>query len=400
MEGTNSETAVDFLATFNKAFSCKRTNIHEDIGRLCKPMKIVLGVCGFGFGHSTRQRPILEGLMARGHEVILITNDQSTEFFLQIYPNVRNARVYVPAMHTTPTGLDFAATANDPRNELPEANPAFWNACALIEREFGKPDLVISDYDMVSAQIAYLFGAPLVTLDQQSKFLGYDFPNVGEYNPNEHRMRLGYFFPKTHSRIATSFFKVNYPPINEYPVMIIPPIIGADVKALTPAPVDKHVTVYLSAASQIQQSLDDLLAVFGQFPDTTFTCFVEASYTQHPDNVVVKSSERTTFIESLRQSSAVISTAGHNLITEALYLHVPMFLLPFDHYEQQLNAHIIQNEKLGYADLKVTEANLGAFFNNLDLYRQNRRESELIYSRFDGDTVFLELIEAMKNTGI
>ena len=101
-------------------------------------MKIVLGICGFGYGHSTRQRPILEGLLARGHEVILITNDQSTQFFTQNYPNVRNARVYVPAMHITPTGLDFAATANDPRNALPEANPAFWNACGMIEREFGR----------------------------------------------------------------------------------------------------------------------------------------------------------------------------------------------------------------------------------------------------------------------
>jgi len=360
-------------------------------------MKIVLGVCGFGFGHSTRQRPILEGLLARGHEVILITNDQSYTFFIQNYPNVRNARVYVPAMHTTPNGLDFAATANDPRNAQPEAHPAFWNACGLIEREFGKLDLVISDYDMVSAQIAYLFGVPLVTLDQQSKFLGYDFPDVGGYNPNEHRMRLGYFFPKAKMRIATSYFKVNYAPIDEYPVMIIPPIIGADVKALTTAPIDKQVTVYISAASQIEQSLDELLAVFSRFPDYHFTCFVEGKSTQAPPaNVVMKPSSRADFIDSLRQSAAVIGTAGHNLITEALYLHVPMFLLPFDHYEQQLNAHIVINEELGYAASTVTEANLSAFFNQLERYRHNRHNSELIYSRFDGDMVFLELIEAMK----
>ncbi len=359
-------------------------------------MKIVLGVCGFGFGHSTRQRPILEGLIARGHEVILITNDQSYQFFIQNYPDVINAQVYVPAMHTTPNGLDFAATANDPRNVQPEANPAFWNACGLIEREFGKPDLVISDYDMVSAQIAYLFRVPLVTLDQQSKFLGYNFPDVDGYNPNEHRMRLGYFFPKAHTRIATSYFKVNYAPIDEYPVTIIPPIIGADVKALTSQPIENHITVYISAASQIEQSLDEVLAVFGHFPDFTFTCFVEASYTQHPENVVIKSSERVAFIDSLRQSAAVISTAGHNLITEALYLHVPMFLLPFEHYEQQLNAHIIESEQLGTSASTVTEDNLSAFLSNLDTYRHNSRESSLIYTRFDGDTVFLELIEAMK----
>ncbi len=363
-------------------------------------MKIVLGVCGFGYGHSTRQRPILEGLLARGHDVILITNDQSFQFFTQYYPGVRNARVYVPAMHTTPTGLDFAATANDPRNALPEANPAFWNACGLIERTFGKPDLVISDYDMVSAQVAYLFGVPLVTLDQQSKFLGYDFPDVGGYNPNEHRMRLGYFFPKVQMRIATSYFKVNYAPMSAYPVTIIPPIIGADVKDQVSAPVDKQMTVYISAASKTQQSLDELVAVFAQFPDYRFVCFVDGGATQAPANVILKRSERAAFIDSLRQSAAVMATAGHNLITEALYLHVPMFLLPFDHYEQQLNAHIITHEQLGFAAPTVTKDNLKAFFSQLDIYRQNRRESSEIYTRFDGDLVFLELIEVLNRQNL
>ena len=96
---------------------------------------------------------------------------------------------------------------------------------------------------------------------------------------------------------------------------------------------------------------------------------------------------------------AVIATAGHNLITEALYLHVPMFLLPFDHYEQQLNAQIIQNEQLGYTAPTITESNLRAFLSQLDKYRQSRRLSSLIYDRFDGDRVFLELIETMKVTG-
>ena len=178
-------------------------------------MKIVLGVCGFGLGHSTRQRPILEGLLARGHDVILVTNDQSHQFFTSMFPQVPNARVYVPVIHTTPDGLDFGRTADDPRNDQPEAHPAFWNACGLIEQRFGTPDLVISDYDMVSAQIAYLFGAPLVTLDQQSKFLGYDCPPIDAFTPTEHRMRLGFFFPRARARVASSFFTVGYAPVAE-----------------------------------------------------------------------------------------------------------------------------------------------------------------------------------------
>ncbi len=358
-------------------------------------MKIVLGVCGFGFGHSARERPIVEGLLERGHELILVTNDQSHEFFTRHFPLLRNARVYVPVIHTTSHGLDFGATANDPRNAQEEAHSAFWNACGLIERHFGKPDLVISDYDMVSAQIAYLFGVPLVTLDQQSKFLGYECPTIDAFTPDEHRMRLGYFFPKAAARVATSFFTVNYAPVDEYPVTIIPPILGHDVKDQIAAPLDGYVTVYLSAASHLAQSLDELLALFGQFTKHHFMCFVDAEGTHLPDNVTLRPNSRADFVESLRQSAAVISTAGHNLITEALYLQVPMFLMPFDHYEQQLNARVITDAGLGRAAAKLTSADLGEFFDNLGVYRQQRRETTRIYDDFDGDTVFLDLVESL-----
>ena len=358
-------------------------------------MKIVLGVCGFGLGHSVRQRPILEGLLARGHDVVLVTNDQSYDFFTRHFPHVRNMRVYVPVIHTTPHGLDFGATANDPRNAQPEAHRAFWNACGEIERRFGAPDLVISDYDMVSAQIAYLFGVPLVTLDQQSKLLGYECPTIDAFTSDEHRMRLGYFFPKAAARFATSFFTLDYALVDEYPVTIIPPILGRDVKDQLAAPVDRYVTVYLSAASHIEQSPDELFALFGQFTDHRFVCFVDADATHIPDNVTLKPNSRADFLDCLRQSAAVISTAGHNLITEALYLNVPMFLLPFHHYEQQLNARIIADAGLGCSASTLTTANLRAFFDNLDVYRQRRRESAGTYDRFDGDTVFLDMVESL-----
>lgn len=362
-------------------------------------MKIVLGVCGFGLGHSVRQRPIVEGLLARGHDVILVTNDQSHDFFARQLPEVRNLQVYVPVIHTTPDGLDFRATAEDPRNAQGEAHAAFWSACEVIRREFGTPDLVISDYEMVSAQIAYLFGAPLVTLDQQSKFLGYECPSIGPFTPDEHRMRLGYFFPKARARVATSFFPVNYAPVADFPVTIIPPILGRDIKDLVAAPVDGYVTVYLSAASHIEQSVDELLAVFGQFPEHHFTCFVDAEPTQVPVNVTLRANSRAGFIECLRQSDAVISTAGHNLITEALYLNVPMLLLPFHHYEQQLNARIVTDAGVGAAAATVTSANLGAFFENLGAYRLQGRETSRTYREFDGDTVFLDLVESLLTAG-
>lgn len=358
-------------------------------------MKVVLGVCGFGYGHSTRQRPILEGLLARGHDVVLVTNDQSFEVFAEQFPEVTNMRVRVPVIHATPDGIDFDATADDPRNSSPEANAAFWRACGMVEARFGRPDVVISDYDQVSAQIAYLFGVPLVTLDQQSKFLGFRCPSIGDYTPYEHRMRLGYFFPTARARIATSFFTVDYDSVPEFPVTVIPPILSHDVRGLVAEPAERHVTVYVSAASHIEQSVGELVEVFAGFTDHRFEVFVDQEVAEVPPNVTVRATDRAAFVESLRRSVAVVSTAGHNLVTEALHLRVPMFLLPFAHYEQQLNARIVAEEGVGTSAAVLTPDDLGDFLANLDRYLDGHERSTRLYRRFDGDTVFLDLVESL-----
>ncbi len=362
-------------------------------------MKVVLGVCGFGLGHSTRERPILEGLLARGHEVVLVTNDQSHDFFTRHFPQVPNLRVYVPVIHTTPDGLDYTATGLDPRNDQREAHHAFWTACAEVERRFGRPDLVISDYDMVSAQLAYLFDVPLVTLDQQSKFLGYDCPSVDGFTPGEHRRRLGYFFPKAALRVATSFFTVDYPSVPGFPVTVIPPILGRDVADRLPSPVKGQVTVYLSAASHLVQPLAELVALFAELTDHHFTCFVDADARRMPRNVTLRPSSRAAFVDSLIHSDAVLATAGHNLITEALYLNVPMFLVPFHHYEQQLNARVITESGAGCAAETVTSAALGDFLESLDDHRRRRTESVRLFTTYDGDRIFLDMVEALLSGG-
>ena len=45
---------------------------------------------------------------------------------------------------------------------------------------------------------------------------------------------------------------------------------------------------------------------------------------------------------------------------------------------------------------RMTETILRAFLSQLVTYRQQRRDSVEIYTRFDGDMVFLELIETMR----
>ena len=94
-------------------------------------MKVVLGVCGFGLGHSTRERPILEGLLARGHDVVLVTR---ATFFSTLFPGVPNAQVHVPAVHTTPDSLD-------PRDRRRPAQRPAGSAGRILERVGSSSDV-------------------------------------------------------------------------------------------------------------------------------------------------------------------------------------------------------------------------------------------------------------------
>ncbi len=64
------------------------------------------------------------------------------------------------------TGIDFAATAK--RAAAQGIDYVAVNSRALNEasKYLGKADLVISDYEPISAQYAYAYSVPLVTIDQ------------------------------------------------------------------------------------------------------------------------------------------------------------------------------------------------------------------------------------------
>lgn len=58
-----------------------------------------------------------------------------------------------------------------------------------------------------------------------------------------------------------------------------------------------------------------------------------------PENVMLHPPSREKFLEAMLQCKRIISTAGFDLVAEAFYLGIPIFLIPADnHYEQYCNA--------------------------------------------------------------
>lgn len=67
----------------------------------------------------------------------------------------------------------------------------------------------------------------------------------------------------------------------------------------------------------------------------------------------------------------LISTAGHQLLSEAILLNKPALVVPFDTYEQQYNAWIWGSYGMGKGAELLTVGLIKKYFSNLGKYRSN-----------------------------
>jgi uncharacterized protein (TIGR00661 family) len=70
-------------------------------------------------------------------------------------------------------------------------------------------------------------------------------------------------------------------------------------------------------------------------------------YRGHADNLEFRAPGNAEFIRDLASCRAVLSTAGNQLIGEAMYFRKPILALPEKVFEQQLNAYMVQRIGIG-----------------------------------------------------
>lgn len=354
-------------------------------------MKILYGICGIGNGHLFRQLPILTHFSESGATIVLFAYEVSYAFlqnFAQQFPNVHVVEVAVPYYVGKTSGLDFerAETMEMNQREFFSIN---CRAMAFAEKILGKPDLVISDYEPVSAQYAYAWDSPFVTIDQQSKFLTGNFPESleGCFYVDE-VMRLRMFFPKATLRIACSFFTVD----SNEEVKVVPPILREVVKNLKRSPQKGEILVYLSSQQYRQQPIDDLLELFALFPDIRFHLFTPQEITAS-GNVRVYTHGDSKFDSLLERCEGIISTAGHSLLSEAMALGIPVLALPLPLYEQQMNGKVIDEHRFGMCRRTLDLDALAEFLDSIDLFSRNIAEDQTVLLRGDILQQILEHLE-------
>lgn len=356
--------------------------------------KILIGICGIGNGHINRQKSIINVLLEEYDvEMVLAITQQNYELFNKLYPNLKKVRINIPWIVCDKNGLNFEETLKIYKNSNINQFEKFLEFSIDVSKSFGNslPDIIISDYEPNVAQYAYAIDKPLICMEQQSKFLYIKTDLIKEYSIDEEISRLKYFFPKVNTRFISSFFEIE--PNNE--VRILPPIF----KKITRGKVDdKKVLVYFSPYTKDVNDFEKILELIVNYKEYVFNVYTNLNFPKYNYNknlVFRKIGE--SFEKDLYDCKFIISSSGHQLISEAINLQIPLYIFPLKTFEQNYNCNMVEKYNLGKKISICDKNEFNTFLVNINKYIKNMENYKNKYWKNDWKILFLKEMEQKYN---
>lgn len=358
------------------------------INNLIVSKKILYGICWIGNGHVFRQLPILD-ILVKTNTVVVFAYGNSYDFLVQYYKDIKNihiTKVIVPFYAWTENGLDFSHAVSlgvEKYSDIVQINS---EAIEYAKNIIWKPDFVVSDYEPISAQYAYIYDVPFFTIDQQSKYLLDTFPaSIKWHTCLDERMRLRLFFPTATIRFVTSFFPVMW---NSDNIFLTWPILRDNILQLKKdISYTNTIVVYISSFHWLSQSYNDLATIFEEFPQIIFHVFAPETISIESKNIVWHVYWDVKYYSLLQNCMWIISTAWHSLLSEAVYLDKPVYTIPMQTYEQYMNAKMIEDNKWWVSFDDIAKDHLEFFLRFIETYdpgskvQYNQNAIELILSK-------------------
>lgn len=328
-------------------------------------MRIAYGVMGYGRGHAMRTMSVLPALMAE-HDVTVFAGGDAYDVLAPLFPTVR-----IPTIgyrYNQRGGHSLPRTVRE--NFAPMADLLFGgHGMEQVEREFRSRDieLVITDSEAWTHRIAQRLKLPRISFDHVG-IIAYCKPHfppdlwlTGMRDAVGYRRLMG--IPE---RILIASF---YPAEGAYPgVKVVGPMLRDEVKALKPRDGDYLLCYFNKGEHQYRPHVDRALRLLD--------CPVVIYGTPHRgkvDNLDFRAPSNEWFVRDLAQCKAVLSTAGNQLIGEAIHFGKPILAVPEEAFEQRLNAHMIERMGVGMrADLnRLTPSDIDRFMGHHDWYCSN-----------------------------
>jgi uncharacterized protein (TIGR00661 family) len=318
---------------------------------------IVYSLSGEGRGHATRARTVVEALRGR-HEVTLFTSGLAYEMLAPRYRGTDVRVLRVPGLrygYSGPGRIDLVRT-------LALAGQFRWRLSDYVQAalpllEAARPDLVVADFEPVIPRAARAIGVPFVSLDHQHYLVVGDLATLPvplRYEARTIAPFVRALYDWQELTIVSSFYEM--PVRNRYRDAVwAGTLIRPELAGVAPHE-GRHLLTYLRRSAS-EATLSALAAtgvetrVYGLGAQPARGALTFHAVDEHR------------FLEDLATCRALVSTAGNQLVGEAMYLGKPCLAQPEErNFEQSVNAHFLEKSGAGWAHREaLTPGLLGRF---------------------------------------
>lgn len=276
-------------------------------------MKILFAIQGTGNGHLSRARDVYPELAKYGEVDVLISGIQAD---VDVPFPVKYKLYGLSFIFGKKGGVDIWDTARKMK--------LFRLLRDINQLPVDQYDLVINDFEPVSAWACKRKGKPCISVSHQAAVLHPAAPR-----PAEDDLR-GLLVLK-HYAPTTDAYGFHFKSFGD---KMYTPVIRREIRSLKPTDLG-HYTVYLPAYSD-----ETIVKHLSQFPEATWHVF--SKHNKQPfthQNVIVNKIDNRAFIESMTSAAGVLLGAGFEGPAEAMYLGKKVLVIPMlAQYEQQCNA--------------------------------------------------------------
>lgn len=279
-------------------------------------MKILYAIQGTGNGHVSRAREIIPLLEKYGEVDLLVSGNQADVGLTQPIKYKFHGFSFIfgkkggVAHYATWKNMNLFRFRKDMKS--------------LPLKEY---NLIVNDFEPVSAWACKLQGIKSVSLSHQASFKSKKVPRPKTIDWG--KIILSHYAPSTY-HIGFHFDK--------YDTYVNTPVIRSEIRTLTPTNLG-HYTVYLPAVDDVY-----LVKILSQIPQIKWQVFSKhAKEAYAVDNVSVERINNEKFNVSLASCEGLFTGGGFEGPAEALYLGKKLLVAPMRfQFEQQCNAYALK----------------------------------------------------------
>lgn len=325
--------------------------------------RIIYGLCGEGLGHASRSRILIHYLLKQNHEIKIVAGGKTYHYLSKEFSGVEkieSARFFYKENRVRLLYSILWMTYRTVAYSL----KSFRNVRRIIKKF--QPDVVITDADPISHYAGFFSGIKRISVDnpQAVVFRKYKikFGEFWSWFSLIVALRLSLFGADKY--LIYDFFDEQ---IDDDCVVFIKPLIQEGIIHQKPV-YGTHIFVY-----QTTITTEYISEVLKKFNETFILYGFNKEF--RDGNLIFKRFNEDEFYHDIASAKAVVTNGGFTVLSEALYLKKPVFVLPLkQQFEQILNGRFIERLGVGVSSKEFNERHFGEFLLKLDVYKKNLQQ--------------------------